>query len=174
MGLNIYEDVSQLDGVLTVDVGINTAFARWDGSYLPEVETIKGKSTKNIELYLQDMRDKFSTTLISFKYWKNLKKVFIEGTQYIGDDLRSITSARRGDLAVLSYLVGVYASQCIAFEIPFKILTAAQWKGQLTKKATAERVYRINKQRYKNEHIRDAVGMGFSLVKKVWYLHAGE
>lgn len=169
--LDIYEDVSQLKGVLTVDVGVNTAFAKWDGSYLPEVRSIKGGSTKNIEVYLSDMREKFSLELISFKYWESLKTVYIEGVQYLGDDLKSITSSRRGDLAVLSYLVGVYASQCMAFNIPVKILTASQWKGQLTKRATAERVYRINKQRYKNEHIRDAVGMGFSLVKKVWYLH---
>lgn len=114
---------------------------------------------------LKHMQDLFLIALGMFEP----EKVTIESVDY-RDGLKNITAAKRGDLVKLSILIGVYVGCCLEKKIPYKLILAREWKGQLTKAATKARVKRITGLELTNEHIIDALGMGLSRDKELWRL----
>jgi hypothetical protein len=163
--------LESLKGVLTVDVGVHTALAYWFSDSLnPRVAEVTGLAspTSDMESYLDEMRHKFYTAMRKLTREQEPEAVYIEGVQLWGGSLKSQTSARRGDLFTLSYLVGVYWSvmvECCAYPYEVHILPAQVWKGQLTKSATELRVARALGRTtfHDSDHVTDAVAMGLAL-----------
>lgn len=153
-----------LNNILTVDTGDNTGIAYWKGNLFPHVDQIICPvwNIKKINTQLCYMWDQFESIILCFK---NLQKVYFEGTNVYRSSLVSMTSATRGNLTKLNYLIGGYANMCFKNGIEFEIITAQQWKGQMSKEATTNKIKLLNGQTYSSEHITDAVGMGFGIMK---------
>jgi hypothetical protein len=114
---------------------------------------------RTVEEKVQDLFIKFDNYIDTHKYIKNAA---IEGMQVWQNSLVSMTAATRGDLSLLSYIIGAYAASCIRHGITLH-LPSPQWKGQLTYDALAIWVKRITGIEYSSEHCLAAAGMGLSL-----------
>ena len=163
-------EIPELVDCVTIDVGKNTALAFWDGTFFPSIQEIKysGRVKGKPERYIEIMTNSLYDLLDGYRKWFTF--IQIEGVGLWEKSSRSLTSASRGDLFTVAYLVGAYTVVAQEFSIDVRIVNAPQWKGQLTKEGTAARVKRINGKTYKNDHITDAVAMGFSNVKEIWHL----
>lgn len=157
-----------LNNTATIDTGLHTGIAIWNGTAFPLVHEIACPTNKKytLERKLCYMSDSLQYFLKSF----SLSKVYIEGVELWGDSDKSQQAAKRGNLFFLAYMVGVYCQLCINRTIQFEIITARQWKGQLTKEGTAMRVKAINGKEYLSEHITDSVAFGFSRNQDLWQL----
>jgi len=146
------------NNILTADTGENTGLAYWRGDLYPEVHEFKVTNRKATrETKLSDLWDKFHS------YISNLLRVdlcIMEMPELWGDDTKSLTATKRGNLFYLSLIVGGYAGICHAYRIPFQFVTAREWKGQHSKRVTASWIKNINGITYKSDHICDAVGIG--------------
>ena len=153
--------------ILTIDPGINTGIAHFKthDDKRPNVYEIRARKDASIEKRLLNIHVEFNTLLyiIEEEEKSDLVSCYIESVEYWEQNLISRTSAVRGNLSFLSYMVGVYSSVCFQHGIEVHLLPARAWKGQMDKEVTAERVRRVNGITYKNSHITDAVGIGFSL-----------
>lgn len=157
------------DKVLTIDPGWNTGLALWSGSLTPATWVIKEPAklkVNKIEIdRLEYMYTKFEAALKGI----NIKLVIIEGVEMWSGSTRSLTSAKRGDLFALAYMVGGYLSICKNLDIKTKLVYPRgdrskgreMWKGQLNAGMVEKRIRRLNGATYP-EHIREAVGIGFS------------
>jgi len=155
-----------LNNVLTVDTGLTTAWARWSGTMFPEVgQFVCSKRLTQMERITFMIRS-FEATL----YHCNPIKVILEMVELWEGSDKSRMSAVRGDTFNLALLIGAYTATAISRGIDVELLTAREWKGQLSKEATAWRVKQINGEVYRSEHITDAVAMGFSRDKEIWHL----
>lgn len=158
---------------LFIDPGFHTGYAYFTGDVKPITGSFKYNKNAindNIPHYLSLMSDKFLSMLNLFES-KNQKIQYIT-FEYIEeyDSLKSSVSISSGSLFKLGLLIGVYADVAYDKGIPYRLLLAREWKGQLSKAATALRVKRINNQTYKSDHITDAVGMGLSRDEDTWNL----
>ena len=155
-----------LNNTITVDPGLNTGIAIWRETDTPEVKEI-----------ICPARIKIWTARLNYM-WCMFKKIienksllccYIEGTAYYEENEVSRQALKRGDLF---HLIGVsygYAALCSAYGIDFEFILPSQWKGQMSKQATADRVFQLNGRRYSSDHITDAVGIGFAIQKRlVW------
>ena len=145
---------------LTADTGDNTGWAYWPdrnnpvtGEIICPVKKIKDHFQQRIY-----MRNEFNELLT--KYHPSL--VVLEGVK-VYRNVQSMTAATRGNLMKLSYLVSTYESCCMNYGILCQIILAEEWKGQLDKKQTANRIFQVIGQQYENSHITDAVGIGLHL-----------
>lgn len=156
-----------LRNVLTVDTGDNTAIAHWKGHKFPIVTEINCPVWKIKEQneQLKYMWMQFSIMLKTMLMSDSVCKVYLEGTNIYRSSLKSMTAATRGNLTKLDYLIGGYANVCCQLDIDFEIITAQQWKGQMSKPATEAKVFLLNGKYYNSEHATDAVGMGFGIMK---------
>lgn len=157
------------DQLLTVDTGENTGLALWEGTKYPDVSFFKVKNPKlNHESKLIDLWEKFDSYICRVisedMNCKTIKLCILEIPELWGDSSISLTAAKRGNLFYLSGIAHGYACVCNQYNINFRLIEAKRWKGQLSKVATKEWVYRINHTKYKNDHITDAVAMGFSYI----------
>lgn len=153
---------------VTIDPGLHTGIARWNGTAFPKVTTFMlPKKTRTLEERLRVAATWFEGYLLSREGVP--RTAIIEGVE-IFDTLKSMTAAKRGDISWLAYLVGVYTNIAWMYGLDVRIITARQWKGQLSKKGTVLRVKRINGQVYPNDHTTDAVAMGFAMIPEVWKL----
>ncbi len=165
--------MSMLNRTLTVDPGFNTGIAYWVGDKHPITQLIREPAKRKVikiePQRLAYMFRKFEAILKV--YSDNVDVCYIEGVQLWGYDLKSMASAKRGDLFALAYLVGGYTAICQRNSIDVKLIYPAgnkkkeqvAWKGQLNARMLARRLFRINDTVYP-EHIREAVGMGFSVL----------
>jgi len=163
--------VKVLNNTITVDPGWNTGMAYWIGDYTPLVFVIK-EPPKRKKIKLEPTRLAYMfTEFKSFLMSKKVKLCVIEGVELWAGNVRSMTSASRGDLFALAYIVGGYLSICQQLGIRTKLVyprgnkakEKIRWKGQLDNEALDERIMMINGVTYK-EHVREAVGIGFSIM----------
>jgi len=148
----------------TVDIGIHTAIALWNGNSKPVFHTITIDNYLDIEDFLYQSWLKFSTFILhhseSFGFGYTF---YLEGVEYWSGSTRSNTSAVKGDLFMLAYQLGVYTAILREHRLRVKILPASQWKGQLSKEKFNLRMKRYFDYELPNQHLRDALGMGLSL-----------
>ncbi len=159
-----------MSNVVSVDPGWNTGLAYWIGDKFPITNLIKEppkrKKIKIEPTRLQYMFDKFNAYIKS----NDLDLCIIEGVEMWTGSVRSMTSAARGNLFSLAYIVGGYINICYQQGIEIKLVyprggkDREMWKGQLNAEMVAKRIYRLNKKTYP-EHIREAVGIGFSHMR---------
>jgi len=161
--------MEKLNKVLTVDPGWNTGLAYWVGNDYPLIDIIKEPPRrKKIKLEVPRIRymmNKFEAYIKA----RPIEEMIIEGVEMWTGSVRSMTSAARGDLFGLAYLVGGYMNICFKNDIDVKLVyprggkDRAIWKGQMNAEMVAARIHRINKNIYP-EHIREAVGIGFAAM----------
>jgi Holliday junction resolvasome RuvABC endonuclease subunit len=92
-------------------------------------------------------------------------EAYIEFPEVWSDSAKSLASNRKGDLLILSALIGAISRTIADQNIPVKWLTPRQWKGQLTKEVVIKRIEKTVpelKGKLKN-HAADAVGMALHL-----------
>jgi hypothetical protein len=150
--------------ILTVDPGIHTGIAHfpWPKTSVPTIyECNAGKG--KIEDKLESLHGQFQEAITLANEERTVVDCYIEGVEWWEGDLISRTAGSRGNLSFLAYIVGVYSSVCVVNNIKVHLVLAREWKGQMSKEVTAERVRRVNGLTYKSPHITDAVGIGFSL-----------
>lgn len=159
-----------LNKICGVDVGKNTAFAVFNKNKLLYCDSIKAKNKESFLL----LTDGFKKRIQLFKKAFSINQVYIEGVDFRGDSLKSRTAMAKGDLFFLSELVGAYKYICLQEGLKVQVLLAKDWKGNLTKEATKERVKRIlfsqDKKMVFNEHEIDAIGICLSQEKNIWNL----
>ena len=163
----------KLTNCMTVDPGWSTGIAWWMGDYKPITHIIKEpprrKKIKIEPSRLKFMFSKFHAILQS--HLPSVDYVYIEGVEMWSGNVRSLTAAQRGDLFALSYLVGGYINICQSRGVTVRLVYPrgnkakgrVMWKGQLNTSMLIKRIHRINKQTYP-DHIREAVGIGFSVM----------
>lgn len=160
-------------GVFTVDVGVNTAVAVWEGAIIPKtfLSTVRGTTVDTVR-HQADF-------LLDLIYNYEPTEVLMESPEVWGDSLISITSAKRGNLGWLYMLCGAFIQACNTMDgcrtgkdrCIARLVTANEWKGQLSKEATAKRLFTMTGVSYKSEHVADAVAMGVALFnRKEWGL----
>lgn len=161
----------RLVNCVTIDVGRHTALAAWDGSAFPIThEFVWREKITDLGFYVCEMSKNLNNALIDIRGTRLAEFIQIEGVGFWGSSEKSRVSASRGDLFTVSYLVGAYIVIAGRFTRDIRVVSALQWKGQLSKTGTAARVKRINGMTYKSEHTTDAVAMGFSNEEDVWTL----
>jgi len=155
-----------LNNILTVDTGEATGWAYWYGTKFPETGEIKcpSKLLKDHFLMRNYMTDAFNILLYEISKHKSLSIVYLEGTQAYNSSI-SIAAIKKGSLFELSYLVGRYEQVCADNGLDCEIKNAPEWKGQMTKEATAAKIKILNGMTYPSVHITDAVGFGFGIMK---------
>jgi len=153
--------------VLAIDPGINTGLAYFGQSALtPEVEEFHTLSSD----YTDETRINMLLNCLRANIYNRVerpKKVYIEGVQVWRNSVKSMTSASRGDLSFLAYIVGAYYS-VLTFEFGMIVsIINPNWKGQLTYSALAEWVFRANGHTYPSDHTLAAVGLGLKMAGKL-------
>lgn len=163
--------VQPLNNVLTVDCGDNTGWAFWRQGHdlrptcheqiaLPKRAQKWDRSTQFI--FMWERFEELLNTL-NIEYGK-VNDVILEGVEAWEHDKKSRASTFSGDIFKLAYLVGGYAKSAHKYQADFHIIPARQWKGQMDKDATKERVSRVTGVYYRTSHITDAIGMGLSIM----------
>ena len=153
--------------ILTIDPGLHTGIAVWRswGDRFPLTYELYagGKGSHEDKLYVLQRKFVLMIQEIKLKMHDDISNIFIEGVEHWSGDLKSQTASTRGNLSFLSYMVGIYCAVGFADCATVKIVPARVWKGQMSKKVTTERVFRVNGIKYKSSHVIDAVAMGFAL-----------
>lgn len=149
-----------LNNVLTVDPGEFTAVAHWKGTLFPTVHKFCYSSIKGYVNRFNYMWNQFEIIIEH----SGISKVYIESTVFYEGDLKSETSAKRGDLFKLGGLTHGYCALCNKYGVKWELIQASQWKGQMSKEATANRIRLINGAIYETDHVTDAVGIGFGIM----------
>lgn len=156
--------------ILTVDPGMNTAWAYWTRKTLPVVGefNVNDKFQNTLELKFQHLWFEFDLVVAN----KKPDLVIIEGVEVYFNAI-SLIAARKTKfseipaLFKLSYIIGGYLNICDNHNIHFEIVPFTRWGGQLTPEAVKAQVYQITKQHYDSEHIYDAVGIGLNYFGKL-------
>lgn len=156
-----------LSKTLTVDTGWNTGCAYWvQGSLHPETHIlIAPKDLDPIEK-IRHLSIDFRSVLLMHEP----RLVYLEGTAFWEGSVKSEMAWKTEDLIYLSYLVGTYMNVCVRTKIDVSIITAQQWKGQMTDEQVRLRVARRNGMDYKDfygyrwPHVTDAVGIGLGVM----------
>lgn len=153
---------------LFVDTGIHTGWAFFQGTIKPETGTIflAVNERKTLENYIRFYGDSFQALLFTYQPFH----VTIEHPEFWVNSQKSKTAITNGSLFHLAANAYTYADRCSVNNIPFTLVTANHWKGNLSKEATELRVKRINGTTYENDHITDAVAMGLIKDKDIWNL----
>lgn len=163
----------KLNNVITVDPGWNTGIAYWTGDYKPMTRIIVEPSRRKI-IKIEPIRLKYMFTNFR-QIVGSLPQVpdecYIEGVEMWSGNVRSLTAAQRGNLFALAYIVGGYINVCqkacmsvkLVYPRGNKAKGQVMWKGQLNTEKLIKRIKRINGMTYP-EHVREAVGIGFSVM----------
>ena len=151
---------------VTVDTGLVMAWAHWNGTYYPRY----GEFTCNRGLSQVQRILLLSVLFEEVLERTRPKTVILEMVELWEGNDKSRMSAVRGDTFGLALLIGAYINVAGHYVQNISLLTAREWKGQLSKEATAYRVECINGIKYTSEHITDAVAIGFSRDYDVWHL----
>ena len=87
------------------------------------------------------------------------KQVVVEDVFLRPGDPKSMGSALRGNLLLLDKLAAGYCALALSREIPFSLIKAHKWKGQMNDTAVRSRVKLISGLEFESEHVTDACGM---------------
>ncbi len=144
----------------TVDPGINTAIAVWYGKRnIPTVQSFSVRAGIGEMKQLALLCKYFHSNMLVYQP----KECFIESDEFWKGDLRSETSAEKGNLTLLSHIIGSYYGICFELGIDCHFIKAREWKGQMKKEIVARRVQMAIGQTYPSTHRMEAVGIGLAL-----------
>lgn len=155
-----------MKNMLTIDPGMNTGLALWNGDDLLAVHQITVKHRNKAEDF-QELGDQFREFL-SEAGW--LDVVAIEYPGLWAGSAVSMASAASGDLMKLSVMVGVLLGSIYAEELctgaAILLPSPQDWKGQLPKEGVEMRVRRALGRSWSTTHMNDAVGIGLHILGK--------
>jgi hypothetical protein len=177
-------DMKDTDCLITVDPGYNTALAAFysNGIYIQKF-SIPDKLAEIEKLYVAQVT--FEKALGNVSDYAigtangSGRMVLIENVSVWGESgasgkanagkisQQSEVSSARGDLLKLARLIGVYCGKCFDNDDICNLITAINWKGQLTKKATKEWVeMELGCSLDVTDHEIDAIGIGLSTLNE--------
>lgn len=145
----------------TIDPGMNghTGFAVFNIKQDAPVNTGIIKAGCR-EKYLWDF-SAYSIARDALTQLRKCQQVFIELPEFWGGSSTSYTSAAKGDLFKLTFLVGNIFHILTQNGILVTLFSPRKWKGQLKKEMVDDRIKRIlNMKDVFPDHVSDAVGMG--------------
>jgi len=158
--------------LITIDPGISgTGVAIWD---YDSMKRPMPEGSRSIRAVTPDhvMQMRFSTKfqyLYELRAWirrMNCMTVICEDADFRKGDKGQMV-AESGDLVALARFIGSIEGTVILENIPFELVTANKWKGQLDKRKTVDRIKKIwpaSVDVCGNEvtaHAWDAVGIGY-------------
>lgn len=162
-----------LNRAATIDPGWSTAVAMWSGDWVPKTTMLKlprelTGNRASAEEKLTEMYRQFYDWVHHYENSQSIEHIIIEDVELWSEALVSLTAAERGDLFMLAKLVGGYCAIAADEDMSFELVMAKEWKGQLTKEATAKRIHRIwdsldidlNDCPNFSQHAYDAIGVG--------------
>lgn len=126
---------------ITVDPGINLAFALWESKEIKET------------LYYTNALDRFKAPVPS-------GAVLIESVELFGGSAVSYASAARGDLFRLAFQIGALIHYFREFGSEVYLVSPRTWKGQLNYKQLRHVLKHKFLYEAKNDHEASAVGLG--------------
>ena len=146
----------------SVDTGLNTAIAWWNGSDLHGYSLIEPVGNG-----WDQQADNFVQKLDAVLNNCTPLKVFYESPSYFGTGYGKV-AAKSGSLVKLSVIVGMLRATVTRRGIDVQKIEVRDWKGQMTKQATKLRVEkRLERKIDEVDHIIDAIGIGL-YVKGIW------
>lgn len=159
---------------ISVDTGLHTSAVLWMRDDLNDEFEIAGIVEIVCPKYCETNIDQIAHMTRVFgnevsSYWRDYystEVIIIEGVSFWGDSIKSEVSAKTGSLTLLSYIVGSYLNVCAMHQDEVYDILFQQWGGQMKPDMVRERVQRITKQKFNNQHTYDAVGMGLSVQGK--------
>ena len=147
---------------ISIDPGFNTGVAIWEKEKLIGSSLLVAPDNTNMDL---PERIEYLLTLLTEIYDRNPPEaIIIEGVYLFGDALRSITSARRGDLFKLAYVVGAYMCLSFGYTSVIIIKEAREWKGQLPDAVVMKRIKKLYPKCSFSIHEADAIGIGLNYL----------
>jgi hypothetical protein len=104
----------------------------------------------------------------AYEFGGEPEHIVCEWPQLWGGSAKSYTSAERGDLLKLAFLLGRLQEvfEYAGFTDDMSLVTPQQWKAQASKRVIIMRLERWTGIRFK-DHEADAVGMGMHLLGKL-------
>jgi len=144
--------MSYLYKTLTVDPGLNTGVAYWDGGRQPEWIKVERTTTSDLD----ELADKFDLIFIR----NEILKVTIENVSLWAGSLKSLTAVKSGALFTLARLIGRYEQVCANYDVATDLVDPRKWKGQLTNEALRGWIRDKIDLDIENEHVLCAVGIG--------------
>lgn len=144
--------MSYLYKTLTVDPGLNTGLAYWDGYNQPEWMKVERTTVSDLD----DMADKFGVVILNH----DIERVTIENVSLWSGSFKSLTAAKTGALFTLARLIGRYELICYDNGIDVELVDPRKWKGQLTNEALRSWIRDKIDLDIENEHVLCAVGIG--------------
>ncbi len=153
-----------LNRAISIDPGYNTGIAYWNGTRWPETFEVSDEFGKYDFINRAHLTcQEFESVICTF----DIQIAVIESIELWSGSAVShaATSRKSGNTFETSMLIGMYV-KCLMDRNVGKIIlkTPSQWKGQLDKDKTAYRVNKLNGTTYADDHITDAVGLGFAAV----------
>lgn len=146
--------------MVSVDPGLNTAIVFWQLGNVDRATILRAPPKRLGDVArLMTLFERFDGALQADS--TTIYKVYIEGVRSFAS-ARSWASSTRGNLALLSYIVGGYVRICQDYELDVEIVDP-KWKGQLTEGALERRIRRAGYQGTMREHEREAIGLGYSV-----------
>jgi len=154
--------MKNLDSVLTIDPGVNTGWAFWNGGRVPRstgvfrVEKRKA-SVSTLRVQLEQLCTGFGTVV-------NLlspRLIIIEDCRWWSGSKESMAALNSGDLHKLTLIIGGYCFLSSNRDIPWELIDPCKWKGQLDHNALAAQVEHLIGKQYRH-HELEAVGIGLN------------
>jgi len=176
-----------LNRTITIDPGLHTGVAIWQGDAHPRVFEIS-LPTQHVceskERRVVLMADKLHSIVTKYP----VEHAFIEsvglwwGKEHYYNHFKlgkcllvplkfeysgSVVAARKGHTFFVAYIIGAYLYVLESLGINTILVSPQRWKGNRSKKYIANLIYNVNKCRYSSDHISDAVGIGFAATNQL-------
>jgi hypothetical protein len=151
--------------IIGIDPGIHTGICIYNTKlneiFIEEITDIKYRKD-DIPVRVSYMGVQLDKIFVKYnKYiFENDVIVLIESTHIWGNSLTSITSATRGNLMLLSYITGVFIVITNQYNYKIKLVSPAEWKGQLPDEIVRQRNEKFFKVKgIKSPHLHSAMGL---------------
>lgn len=155
-----------INGILTVDPGMNTGWAFWSGLATRPIEY--GQITARHKGLTEDLAFLFQRFGELRKAEWNFQRVVIEYPGLWGSSAASMASAASGDLIKLAAVVGGYAAIAVRdWTAEITLISPYLWMKQMSKDAVKLRVQRATGIEERSSHVNDAIGIGLHLRNKL-------
>lgn len=162
------QNLINYDSFISVDTGLHSEVVLWNrlSNHLDyKIQKIYDINCPSSCISTFDRLNFIRRKLDFFLYKHQVNIAFIEGVSYWSNSDKSKLSAEKGDLVLLSYIVGCMYTELISYSIETYDILFQEWGGQMTPNMIKKRVLSKLPQygSFPNQHVYDAVGMGLSL-----------
>lgn len=150
--------------VIAIDPGVNACgVATWGGKDVRPHQTMVFTASKKLT-WPERVATLVNNVNLEFQF-SSFDTLAIEWPEVMGGAVGN-AAAKRGDVTMLAYSVGSFASIAESFGLKVQLVPVREWKGQLSKDVVEKRITRAIKGIYSTcgqlikTHAWDAVGIG--------------